>query len=94
MVQNLLRQQKNLNENSSTSGDERRGKAFVAQASENATDGTSVRQVNMTNYNRDRVVAGGDMNFLDMPDDDGIADSIDLENEIDLESDKGSIRRV
>ena len=34
------------------------------------------------------------MNFLDMPDDDGIADSIDLENEIDLESDKGSIRRV
>ena len=94
LVQNLLRQQKNLNENSSTSGDERRGKAFVAQASENATDGTSVRQVNMTNYNRDRVVAGGDMNFLDMPDDDGIADSIDLENEIDLESDKGSIRRV
>jgi hypothetical protein len=94
LVQNLLKQQRNLNENSSTSGDERRGKAYVAQPSENALDGTSVRQVNMTNYNRDRVVAGGEMNFLDMPDDDGIADSIDLENEIDLESDKGSIRRV
>ena len=94
LVQNLLRQQKNLNENSEVSGDERRGRAFVAQPSDNAIDGTSVRQVNMTNYNRDRVVAGGEMNFLDTPDDDGIADTIDLENEIDLESDKGSIRRV
>lgn len=94
LVQNLLRQQKNLNDNSSVSGDERRGRAFVAQPSDNATDGTSVRQVNMTNYNRDRVIAGGEMNFLDTPDDDGIADTIDLENEIDLESDKGSIRRV
>ena len=94
LVQNLLRQQKNLNDNSAVSGDERRGRAFVAQPSDNAIDGTSVRQVNMTNYNRDRVVAGGEMNFLDTPDDDGIADTIDLENEIDLESDKGSIRRV
>jgi hypothetical protein len=34
------------------------------------------------------------MNFLDAPDDDGIADTIDLETEIDLESEKGSIRRV
>lgn len=94
LVQNLLKQQRSLNENSSVSGDERRGRAFVAQPSENAIDGTSVRQVKMTNYNRDKVVAGGEMNFLDTPDDDGIADSIDLENEIDLESDKGSIRRV
>jgi len=90
LVQNLLRQQKNLDENSSVSGDERRGRAYVAQASDNAIDGTSVRQVSMTNLNRDR----NEMNYLDMPDDDGIADSIDLENEIDLESEKGSIRRV
>lgn len=94
LVQNLLRQQRNLNENSSVSGDERRGRAYVAQASENALDGTSVREVSMTNYNRDKVLAGGEMNFLDTPDDDGIADAIDLETEIDLESEKGSIRRV
>jgi len=93
-VQNLLRQQKNLDENSSTSGDSRRGKAFVAEASDNPVNGTSVKQVNLTNYNRDRVVAGAEMNFLDAPDDDGIADTIDLETEIDLESEKGSIRRV
>jgi hypothetical protein len=94
LVQNLLRQQKNLDENSSTSGDSRRGKAFVAEASDNPVNGTSVKQVNLTNYNRDRVVAGSEMNFLDAPDDDGIADTIDLETEIDLESEKGSIRRV
>lgn len=94
LVQNLLRQQRNLNENSSVSGDERRGKAFVAQPSENAVDGTSVRQVKMTNYNRDRVDMIENSNLLDSMDDDGIADAIDLETEIDLESDKGSIRRV
>ena len=94
LVQNLLRQQKSLDENSSTSGDSRRGKAFVAEASDNPVNGTSVKQVNMTNYNRDRVLAGAETNFLDAPDDDGIADTIDLETEIDLESEKGSIRRV
>ena len=94
LVQNLLRQQKNLNENSSVSGDERRGRAYVAQPSENPVDGTSVRQVNMTNFNRDRVETTSDLNYLDTADDDGIADTIDLETEIDLESDKGSIRRV
>ena len=78
---------------SSISGVETRGRAFVAEPPGDALQGSSVRQVNMTNYNRDRRIAGAD-NPLDYPADDGydgIADAIDLESET---GEEGSIRRV
>jgi glycosyltransferase involved in cell wall biosynthesis len=45
-------------------------------------------------FARNRGIIEAKGKFICYMDDDGIADSIDLENEIDLESDKGSIRRV
>jgi hypothetical protein len=93
LINQLLAQQKNLDANSSVSGVETRGRAFVAEPPGDALQGSSVRQVNMTNYNRDRRIAGAD-NPLDFPEDDGydgIADAIDLESEV---GEEGSIRRV
>ena len=92
----LLAQQKNLDANSSVSGVETRGRAFVAEPPGDAIMGSSVREIEMTNYNRDRRVAGADFNYLDTPETDGydsIADAIDLEADMG-DGEEGSIRRV
>jgi hypothetical protein len=96
IINQLLAQQKNLDANSSVSGVETRGRAFVAEPPSDAVRGSSVREVEMTNYNRDRRVAGADFNYLDTPEDDGydaIADAIDLEADMG-DGEEGSIRRV
>ena len=96
IINQLLAQQKNLDANSSVSGVETRGRAFVAEPPNDAIKGSSVREVEMTNYNRDRRVAGADFNYLDAPEDDGydsIADAIDLEADMG-DGEEGSIRRV
>jgi hypothetical protein len=96
IINHLLAQQKNLDANSSVSGVETRGRAFVAEPPSDAVRGSSVREVEMTNYNRDRRVAGADFNYLDTPEDDGydaIADAIDLEADMG-NGEEGSIRRV
>ena len=96
IINQLLAQQKNLDANSSISGVETRGRAFVAEPPSDAIKGSSVREVEMTNYNRDRRVAGADFNYLDTPEDDGydaIADAIDLEADMG-DGEEGSIRRV
>jgi hypothetical protein len=96
IINQLLAQQKNLDANSSVSGVETRGRAFVAEPPGDATRGSSVREVEMTNYNRDRRVAGADFNYLDTPEDDSydaIADAIDLEADMG-DGEEGSIRRV
>jgi len=96
IINQLLAQQKNLDANSSISGVETRGRAFVAEPPSDSIKGSSVREVEMTNYNRDRRVAGADFNYLDTPEDDGydaIADAIDLEADMG-DGEEGSIRRV
>ena len=96
IINQLLAQQKNLDANSSVSGVETRGRAFVAEPPGDAVRGSTVRKVEMTNYNRDRRVAGADFNYLDTPEDDGydaIADAIDLEADMG-DGEEGSIRRV
>ena len=95
IINQLLAQQKNLDANSSVSGVETRGRAFVAEPPSDAVRGSSVREVEMTNYNRDRRVAGADFNYNDNVDDgyDAIADAIDLEADMG-EGEEGSIRRV
>ena len=95
IINQLLAQQKNLDANSSVSGVETRGRAFVAEPPTDAVRGSSVREVEMTNYNRDRRVAGVDFNYDDNGDDgyDAIADAIDLEADMG-EGEEGSIRRV
>jgi hypothetical protein len=95
IINQLLAQQKNLDANSSVSGVETRGRAFVAEPPSDAIKGSSVREVEMTNYNRDRRVAGADFNYDDSGDDgyDAIADAIDLEADMG-EGEEGSIRRV
>jgi len=95
IINQLLAQQKNLDANSSVSGVETRGRAFVAEPPTDAIRGSSVREVEMTNYNRDRRVAGADFDYNDNGDDgyDAIADAIDLEADMG-EGEEGSIRRV
>jgi hypothetical protein len=96
IINQLLAQQKNLEQNSSISGVETRGRAFVAEPPGDAVRGSSVREVEMTNYNRDRRIAGADFNYLDSPEDDNydaIADAIDLEADI-AGREEGSIKRV
>ena len=95
IINQLLAQQKNLDANSSVSGVETRGRAFVAEPPSDAVKGSSVREVEMTNYNRDRRIAGADFNYDDNGDDgyDAIADAIDLEADMG-EGEEGSIRRV
>jgi hypothetical protein len=96
IINQLLAQQKHLDANSSISGVETRGRAFVAEPPGDAVRGSTVREVEMTNYNRDRRVAGADFNYLDTPEDDGydaIADAIDLEADMG-DGEEGSIRRV
>lgn len=101
LVPTLIKQARNLSDNSSISGDARKGKAYVAyQATE--MGGTSVKQMNMTNFNRDGYVANGmdaneipikDSLNIDAYDDMPIAEAIDLEGEVG-ESEKGSVRRL
>ena len=95
IINQLLAQQKHLDANSSVSGVETRGRAFVAEPPGDAVRGSTVREVEMTNYNRDRRVAGADFNYNDNGDDgyDAIADAIDLEADMG-EGEEGSIRRV
>ena len=96
IINQLLAQQKNLDAKSSVSGVETRGRAFVAEPPGDAVRGSTVREVEMTNYNRDRRVAGADFNYLDTPEDDtydAIADAIDLEADMG-DGEEGSIRRV
>jgi hypothetical protein len=95
IINQLLAQQKNLDANSSVSGVETRGRAFVAEPPNDAIRGSSVREVEMTNYNRDRRVAGADFNYDDNVDDgyDAIADAIDLEADLG-DGAEGSIKRV
>jgi hypothetical protein len=101
LVPQLISQARNLAENSTVSGDSRRGKAYVAyQADENGS--TSIKQMNMTNLNRDGYIASGldinqtpikdavnlDADYDDLP----VAEAIDLEDSGDM--DKGSVRRL
>ena len=101
LVPRLLSQYKHLAENSSVSGDDRKGRAFVAYSPDDI-EGTRVAQVNMRNINRDMNNyeydeaeesdgASDDDEFgfdSDMP----VADVIDLESDgNDLE---GGFRRV
>lgn len=101
LVNNLISQARNLAENSTVSGDTRRGRAFVAYQP-NEMGGTAVKEMNMTNLNRDGYIASGldinqqpirdavnlDADYDDMP----VAEAIDLEDIGDVE--KGSVRRV
>ena len=95
IVSDLIAQQKNLSASSSVSGDTRKGKAYVATAPDGVSNNsTSVKEMKMTNLNKDGYIAGGDFNYLDAPDDGPIAEAIDLEFGDDGDGDKGSIRRV
>ena len=93
LIRKLISQQKNLESNSSTSGDTRKGTAYVAVPADSATSGTTVQKMQMTNLNRDAVRNNVDFDY-DFADDDGIAETIDLESMIDDGDEKGSIRRV
>lgn len=93
-VSRMISMQKNMETNSSVSGDAKRGKAYVAMPSD-GVHGTSVQKMNMTNVNRDGYLAGGDFNYLDSPDDGPIAEAIDLElGDVSGDGEKGSVRRV
>lgn len=92
-VNRLITMQRNMQSNSSISGDERRGKAYVAVPSENPTLGTSVQKVNMTSLNNNsRKDFDLDLDSVDY-DDGPIAEAIDLE-EISEGGEKGSVKRV
>ena len=95
LVQRLMSQYKNMELNASISGDTRKGRAYVATAPDTFDERTSIKELTMSNVQRDGYLAGSEMNYLDAPEDydDGIADYIDLEAGDDL-GDKGSVRRV
>ena len=81
-----------MEEISVTSGDTRKGKAYVANSPE-GMNGTTVSEMQMTNYNRDRRTSiDYDVNNTDF-NEDAIADAIDLDQDMD-DSEKGSVRRV
>jgi hypothetical protein len=95
IVSDLIAQQKNLNASSSISGDTRRGRAYVATAPDGlSNNSTSVKEMKMTNLNKDGYIAGGDFDYLNTPDDGPIAEAIDLEFGDDGDGDKGSVRRI
>lgn len=93
IIGRLISQQKNLNVNSSVSGDPKRGTAYVAVPSENAISGTSVQKMQLTNFNRDAQRSNIDFDY-DMLDQGPIAEAIDLESLSEDGDEKGSIRRV
>jgi hypothetical protein len=81
-----------MEEMSVTSGDPRKGKAYVANSPE-GMNGTTVAEMQLTNYNRDRRTSiDYDVNNTDF-NEDAIADAIDLDQDMD-DSEKGSVRRV
>lgn len=91
LVSQLLASNKYMEDMSVTSGDSRRGKAYVAN-SPDGINGTTVSQMDMVNYNRDRrnsIDFDVDANY----EDEAIADAIDLDADFD-DSEKGSVRRV
>ena len=92
LVQQLLNSNKYMEDMSVTSGDTRKGKAYVAN-SPDGMNGTTVTEMQMTNYNRDRRTSiDYDVNNTDF-NEDAIADAIDLDQDMD-DSEKGSVRRV
>jgi hypothetical protein len=97
IVGRMLAAQKNLDANSSVSGQTRTGNAFYATPPSDSSQGSRVTSARMTNLNKDGYIAGGEFNYLDAPTaydetEDIIAEAIDLENSSD--DDKGSIKRV
>jgi hypothetical protein len=95
LVSRLIQMSKNLESNSSVSGDMKRGQAYVAMPSDNPMTGTTVQKMQMTNMNRDsRDTYIKDALNLDSIDDMPIAEAIDLENLEDVGDEKGSVRRV
>lgn len=96
VVNRMISMQRNMQANSSVSGDERRGRAYVATPSNDPTQGTQVQEMRMTSLNNNNRV---DFNYDDIPDlndiDDGpIAEAIDLEGLDDNGDEKGSFKRV
>jgi hypothetical protein len=101
LVPRLLSQYKHLAENSSVSGDDRKGRAFVAYSPDDI-EGTRVAQVNMRNINRDM----NNYEYDEAEDSDGVSDDdefgfdsdMPVADVIDLESDgndlEGGFRRV
>jgi len=94
LVNRLITAQRSMQANSVTSGDERRGRAYVATPSDNPMQGTTVREMKMTSLNNNNRV---DFNLDDMPtlddvDDGPIAEAIDLEV-MDDAPEKGSFKR-
>lgn len=92
LVGNLISQNKNMQANSSVSGDPKSARAFVATQPDNV-NGTVVQQVKMNNINRDMNTNNVDFDF-DSMDDLPIAEAIDLEDMNDSPSEKGSVKRV
>jgi hypothetical protein len=95
LVGRLIKMAKNVESNSSVSGDPKRGQAYVAMPSADPLSGTTVQKVNMTNFNRDmRDEVIRDSLDLDSLDDMPIAEAIDLEGVDEDGGEKGSVRRV
>ena len=93
LVGNLISQQKNMQMNSSVSGDPRKPKSYVATQTGDLSQGTTIQQVQLTNFNRDLNRNNVDYSFDDV-DDMPIAEAIDLEAMDDDGNEKGSVRRV
>lgn len=93
LVSRLIDQQKHLEANSSLSGTNRKGRAYVATAPGDSYSSTNVQEMKMTNMNKDGYIAGGDFEYLNN-DDGPIAEAIDLEFGESGEDGKGGIRRV
>lgn len=95
LVSRMISMSKNMEANSSVSGDPKRGQAYVAMPSNDPLSGTTVQKMNMTNFNRDqRETAIKDALDFDAVDDGPIAEAIDLEGLDDDGNEKGSVRRV
>ena len=95
LVNRLINMQRNMQANTVTSGDERRGRAYVAMPSNDPMQGTTVQEMRMTSLNNNNRVdfdldSIAELNDVDdMP----IAEAIDLEL-AESNDEKGSIKRV
>jgi hypothetical protein len=93
LVGRLIEMQKNMQANSSLSGIETKGTAYVVMPGD-AVRGSSVEKVNLTNFNRVENTNNGYV-APESYDDTPIAEAIDLEAmDVDGDGEKGSIRRV
>lgn len=92
LVGNLISQQKNMQMNSTISGEPRKAKSYVATQMGDSINGTTVQQVQLGNLNRDPNRNNVDYS-LDQLDDLPIAETIDLEA-LEDGDEKGSVRRV